>query len=128
MRNYLFIGPVPHEEPCAQVGEPNYQQRARRECRRFAEQIIGHYPPPDGSYVSIKAQSHDFGTYYEVVVVFDDEDEESSVWAYDVEVDRLELLRHWDEPVHEAEAKEYERKAERAGAMDWDLAPPPEAE
>jgi hypothetical protein len=43
MRDYLTLGPTPSDEECAQVGAPDYSERARLECGRFAEQIRRHY-------------------------------------------------------------------------------------
>jgi hypothetical protein len=97
MKDYLYVGPVPSEENCAQVGEDGYGKKARRECNMFANQIERHYPPPAKGYLQTKANPHDFGTYYEVVAVFDTEDEESVEWAFDVESDPKRVLRTWDE-------------------------------
>ena len=97
MRDFLNIGPAPHDEPCAQLGSPNYSHQARLECGRFAEQIRRHYPEPDGAYIAVKSFPHDFGYYYECVAVFDDRDDEGMEWAYRVESDPLGALSHWDE-------------------------------
>lgn len=98
MRDYLTLGPVPTDEPCAQVGADDYYQRARLECGRYAEQIRRHYPEPEHGYLITKGFSHDFGTYYEVCAVFDDEDEVSTHWAFEVESDPLGVLTHWEKP------------------------------
>jgi hypothetical protein len=39
MRDCLTLGPVPAEESCAQVGEPSYYERARRECEAYRRQL-----------------------------------------------------------------------------------------
>jgi hypothetical protein len=39
MREYLTLGPAPCNEDCAQVGQPDYHERAREECRRFILRI-----------------------------------------------------------------------------------------
>ena len=98
MRTYITIGSCPSNEPCAQLGEEDNRQRARLECGRFAEQIRRHYPEPEHGYLITKGFSHDFGTYFEVCAVFDDEDDISSNWAYEVEGDPLEVLTHWEKP------------------------------
>lgn len=100
MRNFEMIGPTPHEESCAQVGSEGYAERARRECTLFMEQIRKHYPEPEYGYLRIKANSHDFGTYYEVAAYFDDEDMESTTWAYDIEGDVKGALATWDAEFH----------------------------
>ena len=102
MKDHLYIGSTPTNEDCAHVGSENYANRARAECRLFALQILKHYPEPEKGYLSIKANSHDFGTYYEVVAVYDDEDEDSTNWAYDVEADALNVLSNWDEELNPA--------------------------
>jgi hypothetical protein len=72
MQDYIVIGPSPHEEECAMVGEPDYRRRARAECQRFIQLIretLG--PEPEGAALGIKGFEHDFGTYFEVVCHFD---------------------------------------------------------
>jgi len=97
MMDYLYIGSTPHDEDCVQVGSEDYANRARAECRLFALQILKHYPEPENGYLKIKANAHDFGTYYEVVAVYDVEDEESTNWAFDIESDALQVLANWDD-------------------------------
>ena len=100
MRNFETIGCTPHDEPCAQVGSEGYAQRARVECQQFMKQITKHYPEPDNGWLKIKSFGHDFGTYYEVVACFDDEDEASTTWAYNIEGDTLGVLATWDAEFH----------------------------
>jgi hypothetical protein len=95
--DYIHIGSSPVEEDCAQVGSPDYATRARAECKRFAAQIMRHYPEPENGYLKIKSNPHDFGTYYEVVAVFDENDEEATKWAFAVESDEKDVLRVWDD-------------------------------
>lgn len=101
MKDYLYIGPVPAEEDCAQVGSHDYAKRAKQECRIFVEQIRRYYPEPENGYLSIKSNSHDYGTYYEVVAVFDMDCEAASEWAYDVESDPKGKLIRWDKEAQE---------------------------
>jgi hypothetical protein len=71
MRDYISLGPVPSNEPCAQVGEVNYKPRARFECKRFIALLRATFgPEPAGAYLTTKAFEHDYGTYYEVVCYF----------------------------------------------------------
>ena len=100
MRDYIEIGATPHDEDCAQVGSEGYAKRARRECTLFMEQIRKHYPEPEYGYLRIKASGHDFGTYYEVAAYFDDDDIESTTWAYDIEGDAKGVLATWDAEFH----------------------------
>jgi hypothetical protein len=93
---YVSIGSTPHEESCAQVGDPDYAQKAKAECTRFMEHVRKHYPEPAGGYLKIKGFSHDFGTYYEVVAVYNDCDEEAANWAFSVEADEKGVLHRWE--------------------------------
>lgn len=85
------IGPVPWGENCAQVGTDGFQQKARKECRAFMNQIERHYPIPEGGRLRIKSFSHDFGVYYEVVA------KGPLDWICAVESDDLKVLENWDE-------------------------------
>jgi len=96
MYDYLNIGPSPADETCVQVGNPDYHTLARPECERFKQQIIKHYPPVYGARVAIKAFEHDFGTYLEVCVVYDIENEEANEYAFMVENDPKGVLQKWD--------------------------------
>jgi hypothetical protein len=74
MQDFFCIGPSPSEEDCAQVGEPDYRNKAVRECTRYIELLrktIG--PEPEGARLGIKWFDHDFGQYCEVVCYFDTE-------------------------------------------------------
>jgi hypothetical protein len=87
MMNYLSLGPVPAEEHCEQVGTPGYSMAgAKQECRRFIAAIravCGH--EPDGAILAITNNPHDFGFYYDVVVKFDDSNQEAIDYAFAVE-------------------------------------------
>ena len=86
MIDYLEIGATPAEENCEQLG-PNYDpEKARAECRRFIAAIratVG--PEPEGARLVIRSNRHDFGTYYEVAVRFDSDNETAEDYAYRVE-------------------------------------------
>lgn len=88
MRDYFCIGSSPWNEPCAQVGEPDYQTKAFKECRRFIRRLrktLG--PEPEGAELRTKGFEHDFGTYYEVVCYFDIENELARAYAQRCEDD-----------------------------------------
>jgi hypothetical protein len=94
MRDYFSIGQTPSEEDYAQVGQPDYRQKALEECQRFIELIhttLG--PEPAGAELAIKSFPHDFGTYYEVVVWFERDDAEAISYAARCEDD---APRTWD--------------------------------
>lgn len=83
----LELGPVPSEESCQQVGTKSYDAiAARAECVAFKNQIIRVCgPEPDGVRIIVKSNPHDFGSYYEVAVRYDDSDQESIDYAFRVE-------------------------------------------
>ena len=70
--DYLVVG----SNGFAQVGDPDYFTKAKIELRILHEFLQANYPVPDEfaskAYYYIKAFNHDFGTYHEVVVIFDD--------------------------------------------------------
>lgn len=95
MKDYIYIGSSPVEESCAQVGSPDYPERSRVECRAFVGQLLREFPnQPESAWFAIKTQAHDFGTYREVVVVYDDADEEALNYALKVEGN---TPANWDE-------------------------------
>jgi hypothetical protein len=86
MIDYVFIGPTPCEEECAQVGEENYAERGRAECKRFIELIrktVG--AEPEGAALVVKGEQSEFGTYFEVAVRYDDNIRQAIDYAYKVE-------------------------------------------
>jgi hypothetical protein len=100
MKDYLYIDTTPSNESCTQVGDPDYYGKARAEGKRMIVQIDKHYPLPEGAsmgYTIIKSESHDFGSYYQIKIIFDDECELSTNWAYSIEADTLHALEYWDE-------------------------------
>jgi hypothetical protein len=95
-RDYIDIGSAPAYEDCAQVGSPDYAQRARAECNRFIDlirRVVG--PEPEGARLAVKSNPHDFGPYYEVVCYYDTDNEEASRYAYRCEG---EAPATWDGP------------------------------
>jgi len=94
MKDYLEIGQAPCDEECAQVGDPNYQEKALQEAERYIELIRAKLgPEPDGARLRIKSFPHDYGNYYEVVVAYDDEYPESVEYAFNVEAN---LPTNWE--------------------------------
>lgn len=91
MREYLELGPVPCEEECAQVGTDNYHEKARKECAAYKNQLNRLFP--DGNF-TIKPFFHEFGSYFEVCIFYDDNDETSLDYAYNVESN---IPSNWDE-------------------------------
>ena len=89
------LGPVPSNEECAQVGTENYMRRAKIECKTFVSQLERVFPdPPPGVYFRVTHNPHDFGTYLDVEVRFNDDDSEATAFAIKVE---NETPANWDE-------------------------------
>jgi hypothetical protein len=108
MKDYLDLDTVPVDESCAAVGQPDYQKRARLEARAFIAQLERTFPDAvaAGVYFKVKSNPHDFGSYLSVQVVFDDEDEAQTEWAYTIE---SELPNTWDDDArNELAANGYE--------------------
>ena len=100
MKDYLLIDTTPWEETCTQIGDPDYYGKARAEGRRMIAQIDKHYPLPENAsmgYTTLKSESHEYGSYYQIKIIYDDECELSTNWAYSIEGDDLGALRCWDE-------------------------------
>lgn len=85
---------TPHDEPCSQVGSDNYLQKARLEARAFINQLIRENgEPPAGAQFKITRNPHDFGTYLDVALTFDPEDESQCNYVFGIE---RKVPRHWD--------------------------------
>ena len=82
MNDFIDVGSAPTSEPCAQVGRPDYYDRARRECRAYIAQLrrhLGH--EPDGANLSVRSNDHDFGKYLSVACYYDPAQPESLDYA-----------------------------------------------
>jgi hypothetical protein len=97
---HFTLGPTPHNEDCAQVGTSEYAVRVRREGRAYISQLIRLFgAPPPGAEFRLKSFPHDFGTYHEVVVMFDPSVEAAVEFACKVEG---ALPGEWDEHARSA--------------------------
>jgi len=77
---------VPHEEECAQLGSEMYQTRARQEVQAFTRQLLRiHGSPPEGARFKIIRCPHDFGTYLDLALVYDEDNEEHVEWMLKIE-------------------------------------------
>ncbi len=105
MRGYIELGATPSDEDCAQVGSDDYSEKSRAEARRYIAQLNRMFPVmPAGCYFARKGFPHDFGTYHEIVIYFNEDDEEQSDFAYSIED---KLPHKWDDgPVGDAEAEQ----------------------
>lgn len=94
--DYLALGPVPCDEDCAQVGDPDYRNQSRREMRAYSNQLMREFPEWSGKNVrfAITIFPHDFGSYGEVCVEWEDGDEVGQDFALYVENN---LPMNWDD-------------------------------
>ena len=85
--DYLTLGSTPCGEDCAQVGTEEYHLRSLLECKAYVRQLQQQFGDPLNSscWYGVKSFPHDFGSYHEVVIYFDDENEQSVDFAYNVE-------------------------------------------
>jgi hypothetical protein len=63
---------TPYDEPCAQVGKSGYYKRSKLEYQALTDQLIRMFGNPYDHNVSFSmgSCSHDFGTYHELRVEF----------------------------------------------------------
>lgn len=96
MRDYLDLSPTPCDEPCAQLGSDDYSTRARLECRAFIDQLRREFPNAEalGCTFKIRANPHDFGTYYEVAICYSDTNDDQTAAAFEIEAN---LPMSWDD-------------------------------
>jgi len=96
----LTLAPTPVYEDCAQVGTPDYTERAKAECQAFIGQLKRVFgEPPEGARLKVKGNLHDVGAsgvciYYEVAVVFDGANPRAVDYAYTIDDD---LPKEWDD-------------------------------
>lgn len=84
---YIELGSVPGDEDCAQINSENYEKDCKEECKRYITLLTKKFPEFASKRVEFRRRSfsHDFGVYYEVVVSFDENDEDAAEFAYFVE-------------------------------------------
>lgn len=92
--DYIELAPAPYDEQCAQVGEDDYAERSVKECVALMHQLTRQLgEPPASAYYSVKTFPHDFGSYKEVVINYDPDNEEARRFA--IGVDR-HMPAKWD--------------------------------
>jgi len=85
---------VPHEEECIQLGQPNYSAFSKIEANTLMKQIIRELGnPPSGCRMKLVGCEHDFGVYYDIALVYDEDDAEHVEWFLKVEG---KLPMNWD--------------------------------
>ena len=95
MRDSMYIGDGPWDEPCPDMNGDAYVRKAQAHLRRFIEQIRRHYGnEPDGGLLCIQSNPHDFGTYYSCEYVWTND--AAAEYGFAVEGDDLGVLTYWD--------------------------------
>jgi hypothetical protein len=97
MLDYLNLGSTPSDEDCAQVGSPDYQNRANKELDAYKAQLERMFPGWE-THKNLKFKKmwfpHDFGSYGEIVITFDPDNELEAATAIEIE---WNTPTNWDE-------------------------------
>lgn len=103
---FLEFDLTPSEENCSQVGKDNYYANATKEYETIKNQLIRIFGnPPNGVFFKKSFVPHDFGSYIELRVYYDNNDETSIDYAFKLE---NEWPAKWDqEAIKELESKGY---------------------
>ncbi len=80
--DYVELGPVPSEENCAQAGDEGFDRQNKLECMRYMKGLVWKFP---NCKFKIKSFKHEFGSYSEVVALYNSEDPDSIEAAYEVQ-------------------------------------------
>jgi hypothetical protein len=83
MRDLVYLGPVPVDEDCVQVGDQDYEIKAAYQCEQYIlliRRVVG--VEPQGAKLKVKWNDHDLGSYCEVVCEFDDRYQEAFDYAF----------------------------------------------
>lgn len=110
MLDYIHLSrTTPCDEPCAQVGSENYMQRARIEARVYMDQLKRSFGNnPNGSFFKVVRCPHDFGTYLDIRLYYDDEQQGHVQYMMDIETG----CSKWDEQaLRELRERGYECRA-----------------
>ena len=98
MRDYITLGSTPSNEDCAQVGKSDYGIRSKIETTAYKNQLYRMFPEVLNSKTlsfTIKSFQHDFGSYKEVVINYDDDNEQEYNDIVIIKVDR-NIPKAWD--------------------------------
>lgn len=116
MLEEIYLGCVPSSEECVQVdSRVDYLPEMRAELNRYKEYLEKCFPVPENivCYFVIKWESHDFGRYGEVVIKYDEDDEQSIKFAENVDNN---LPGNWNDVVVEGilfSKEDYEENKKR---------------
>ena len=93
---YMEIGATPYDEDCAQVGSENYRKDAMKEMDAYINQLNRSFVLARTYGIAFKQKwfNHDFGSYGEVCIYWNNENEDADIHAYEIE---RNLPGKWDE-------------------------------
>ena len=104
MSDFIDVGSAPACEDCAQVGSPDYHDRARRECRAYVNQLRRMFgAEPEGAHLAVRSNPHDFGTYLSATCSYDESHPASVDYAFRCESEGPD---QWDTQVRQELAGE----------------------
>lgn len=94
-KDYIPLGPTPPSEDCAQSTDPLYAQKSNNEIEVWRDQIERTFPDEIKTGIEIKKMgfAHDFGKYYECVIIYDTENEKQVNAAFHIDNN---LPTEWD--------------------------------
>jgi hypothetical protein len=96
MYDFVTLDQSPTEEDCAQVGQPDYNKQAKKECQVFARVLTEQFGnPPGTARLETKSFDHEFGPYYLLACCFDPEDKLGSEYARNLENNLPEFWPDW---------------------------------
>ncbi len=92
----MEIGSTPYDENCAQVGTANYHERANKELTAYSNQLNRIFSDAASKGIVFKEKwfDHDFGSYGEICMHWNTDNEVADVYAYEIE---RSLPSNWDE-------------------------------
>ena len=97
MLDYLNLGCTPSDEDCVQVGSPDYEIQANKELDAYMAQLVRMFPGLE-THKHMKFAKvwfpHDFGSYGEIVIIFDADNELEAATAIEIE---WNTPTNWDE-------------------------------
>ena len=93
---YMEIGSSPYDELCAQLGFDNYRKDATKEMDAYINQLNRLFIEAKNYGITFKQKwfNHDFGTYGEVCMSWNPENEIANTYVYEIESN---LPSNWDE-------------------------------
>lgn len=94
MQDSMSFDTTPVCENCVQVPYQDGGVEARKEAVAFINQLKRQFGEQFGVRMVIKSNPHDFGNYFSVEMIWDDQDEEAENYVYNIE---SHLPEYWDE-------------------------------